>query len=482
VCSSDLVTRLNGFVTTADKYRMKVKSPMGPMDGECHMILVTTEMKEQFPWITAEVGDWLFELGEMEMTMVAGSLSAGPCKIEPGQDLFICGLKNLYLRTNALLSERTLLTDKTHGSDRFAGPGILVVNAGLDAMFNPEVYTERMWLIALWTLSLDMAGRSGKLNEFVQSPEYGEVVEIIERSGDLSELLRPANADLAAVRTTIGSELRDILIKTGAFKSNKATFNRAFDRLGGFIVGLSMAATGIEGLDELGKAKLMTGSIVAWLFMEEVVLPYVQASRLYQDNPPLKRAVDDYYFAFETYKAEAVNTVINQLTIDGGAMLAGLLAAPVLLKAGAAVGTAICPGLGTIAGAIAVVPGGLVIGYTADQLKQTGEATTYHDIASRLLTLARADGEPRTDRDIFCCATALHSGLDILKTKVIGRGLVYGLPSAIPLIETEEKRWAKFFADDARTFKNTEDKLNQIGRGLQPFTNTVLGCGVELEY
>ncbi len=56
------VDMLGGFTTVAEEYNSSVVTDYAKQTVPVQMILVTSEMKAQFPWLVSEVGDWIQDL------------------------------------------------------------------------------------------------------------------------------------------------------------------------------------------------------------------------------------------------------------------------------------------------------------------------------------------------------------------------------------------------------------------------------------
>jgi uncharacterized protein YegL len=165
------------------------------------------------------------------------------------------------------------------------------------------------------------------------------------------------------------------------------------------------------------------------------------------------------------------------VVIDGGAFLLALKAMPILFKAGAEAGTAILPGYGTVIGAVVAVSGGLVIGFSADQLRQGGEFVVYFDISSRLFTLSLSENDPQIDKTVFLQAYSLYLANEILKDRVLGKGIISGTGSVIPFVETEEKKWSEMFEYNiAANNKAVESDLETVAKNISLLNGNIFSC------
>jgi hypothetical protein len=387
----------------------------------------------------------------------------------------LCKLQRFYSNQKEVMDRERLLGWKTCGNDGFLAPNFLAVNLDLNSILHPDDYTERLWLVSLWTLAIEMTARSDKLDAFKQSSEYSQIIEAIsQRTDDLeriSTLASPAQSrDFIPLATQLGPVLRDILVKTGAFESNRATVNVAYSRLGGFVGGIGLALTGVDALNEKQKVELMTNSIVVWSYFEDFLLPQVKKTRLFQENQSLRTAITRYEItsqdlASQAFESAKMDLIMHGLVIDGSAFLIGLAAAPIYAEAGAVIGSAL--GLpGAVAGAVLAVAAGIVISFTADQMKEGGEFIVYNDISARLFTLALENDVPTKDGEVLLGSFSLFVASDLMKNRVLGKGIVQKLAFIIPM-ESEEKRWNRFLA------QSFDPHVSWVNASLGVVTNAI---------
>jgi len=366
----------------------------------------------------------------------------------------LCNLQKFCSGGKQIIDRENLLGRKTCGYDTFLSPHFLAVNTELSAIVSPNVYTRRLWLASLWTLALEMTARSNKLTELRASGEYSNIINTI--SNHLSDIERISvlaapeqSRNLIPLAGQVGLELRNILVRSGTFQSNRATVSAAYTRLGGFIMGIGLALKGVTAIDEQQKVQLMANSIVAWAYFEDFILPQVKTTELYQDNQSIRTAIVEYEtssqgLASQSFESVQMDLIMDKLTIDGSAFLIALAAAPFLAAKGAAIGSPL--GIpGAVGGAVLFVAAGIVIGVTADQLKEGAEFILYNDISARLFTLALVSDSFVLDKDILLRSFSLSLAIDLLKTRVLGKGIIQKLAYIVP-IKNEEKRWSEFIA------------------------------------
>lgn len=385
------------------------------------------------------------------LVLVSVFYSYTPVKADSDIDMSLCQLKGFYQTIMESIKDKQLLKAKKHCSESFQGPDFLVINLDINSIINPDLYTERIWLISLWTTAQEISLRSGKLQEYQNDPKYAEVVKfLLDRIENISQLSEPAEAaNFLTFRNTMGAGLRDLLVEINAFKDYQSTIKNSYGRLGGFVSGLGLALSGVQaGWDYYKLAELMAVSCFTWVYLEAEVLPYVRSNQLFSTNLSLKKAVENYYHSQETYQSTEVNRILANLAVDGGAFLLSIKVAPILFAAGATgVGAVTLLGVTfppAIIGAVFVVAGSLVINFTADQLRQGGEFVLFYDISSRLFTLSIGNKDPLSEREVYFSSLVAFIALDMLKTHVIGKGIISGLATIAP-IETEEKKWNTLF-------------------------------------
>ncbi len=380
----------------------------------------------------------------------------------------LCGLKTFHKTTSDQLLAKQLLSSRSVGTEYRLSSNLFHFNFGnYDANFNPDRYAENIWLATLWVIATEMAVRSGEIEEFRKDEQYNDVVQLlVEHLSNVSTLLEPKDASkYVTIRDELGRKLRDALVDVGAFKSHHATFQSAYGRLSAFLTGLGIALATSGALTERQKAELMAQSIVSWVYLEKYVVPFIKHSPLFMSKSGsfIPRAVEKYTRAPDAYQSIAIDQLIGDLTVIAAS---ALISIKLVDTAAGSIATALGlgPGLPTAVVGVAL---GIIAGVTIDLTKQGAEFVLYHDIASRLFTVAFSTRTAifMDDMEVYIASLALYMALNIMKEHVIGKGAVSLAARHIPFVETEEKKWDEFFRSNFEPM--AVEASNHITRATQ---------------
>jgi len=170
----------------------------------------------------------------------------------------------------------------------------------------------------------------------------------------------------------------------------------------------------------------LANNLVVWYYFEAFVIPTAKQNQLYNSDPALKRAIDNYEQAANVSAVTQNEILAQTLVVDAtSAVLAAVVYAEIGAEVGAAIGS-IVPVAGTTAGAIACALISTLFHIGADQFNAGGEFIINNDKASMLLTLGLTP-LANNDNQIFLQSFSIYSGVYQIKHFVLGKGLAQNL-------------------------------------------------------
>lgn len=392
----------------------------------------------------------------------------------------LCELKSFYNFQKSNLNNNGLLGEYLYGNTKFLSPKFFAER--IDLLTDKETENERLWLLSLYTLSIDLADKSGLMSDLDNNDKYSDLLGFIKsHSKDIENFARGSMplADRTVFANEFGRCIRDFLVTIKAFKNNNSTIFNAWGRVASAASGIYLVATGIKGLTDDTKARFLASSIIVRTYFEDYVIPSVRNSSYFSMDPSLRNAITKHSIAGEIYKQAEEGLILQEVFIDAAATLLTWTKRAVIA---AGVGAVSITGVGAIpavvVGAIIEATVNLSIGFLSEQIKEGFEFIYYFDIATRLFTLSLKGNEPAKDIDILIASSSLNLGLYQIKNFVVGKGLVQKVTWILSnVFDNEEKKWNKYLID---SYNPQESKINHsisyASRCVERFSSEVIYC------